>query len=132
MGGGNGVRETRRRAIGKGARLRETGMEAAGKGEGVRLGGDNGDGGNGEGRQGGGKHMECLGGIRLQSFLTLFTLATPVPQLVPNIKLYQCEEQHNQKKRKQIHAAMNCIGKYQGKVENTHMLWICIALFLYV
>ena len=24
-----------------------------------------------------GGHMECLGGIRLQSFLTLFTRATP-------------------------------------------------------
>ena len=29
-----------------------------------------------------GGHMECLGGMRLHFFLTLFTCATPVPQLV--------------------------------------------------
>ena len=35
------------------------------------------EGGNGEGGDEGGKHIECLGGMRLQFFLTLFTRATP-------------------------------------------------------
>ena len=33
--------------------------------------------GNWEGGGEGGKHIQCLGGMRLQFFLTLFTRATP-------------------------------------------------------
>ena len=78
-------------ATGRGRRGGGDGEGETAKGRG-RQGGDDGEGGNGEGEMGmgatgsgatgrqgkeGGKHIECLGGMRLQFFLTLFTRATP-------------------------------------------------------
>ena len=56
--------------------------EGGGQRGGGQQGGGDGEGGNGLGemrREGkdGGKHIECLGGMRLQFFLTLLTRATP-------------------------------------------------------
>ena len=70
--GDNGEGKIGRRQWGEGGRQRGGGQQ----------GGGDGDGGNwvGEmGREGkdGGKHIECLGGMRLQFFLTLLTRATP-------------------------------------------------------
>ena len=46
------------------------------------------------------KHMECLGGMRLQSFLTLFTRATPgtpTRRYINPIKLSHCKTHFNYK-----------------------------------
>ena len=71
--GDNGEGKIGRRQWGEGGRQRgrggnregEMGMGATGWG---RWGGEGKD---------GGKHIECLGGMRLQFFLTLLTRATP-------------------------------------------------------
>ena len=79
-GGGEG--ETGRGTMGKGRLGEGNGEREEGNGEGGNREGEMGMGGNwvGEmGREGkdGGKHIECLGGMRLQFFLTLLTRATP-------------------------------------------------------
>ena len=54
----------------------EGGDWEVGKGEGQKKGQEEGGGGGSDMKCLGG-HMECLGGTRLQIFLTLFTRATP-------------------------------------------------------
>ena len=68
-GGGDWEGEMGRRMTGRGATGRGDGEGAMGRG---RWGG-------GTGREGkdGGKHIECLDGMRLHFFLILFTHATP-------------------------------------------------------
>ena len=68
------------REVGRGATGR--GRRGRGDGEGGNREGEMGRGANGVGEMGreakdGGKHIECLGGTRLQFFLTLLTRATP-------------------------------------------------------
>ena len=59
-----------------------------------------------------GGHMECLGGVRLQSFLTLFTRATPGTPA--SIVYYYC------------HKSCSCgwfIELYRTINENGHLLY---------
>ena len=77
LGEGNGEREK-----GNGEGGNREGKTGKGRWRGGQQGGRDGEGSNGVveiGREAkdGGKHIECLGGMRLQFFLTLLTRATP-------------------------------------------------------
>ena len=61
--------------MGRGQRGGGGGNEQGKMGKGQQGGGD-GEGPKGREGKDGGKHIECLGGIRLQFFVTLFTRAT--------------------------------------------------------
>ena len=90
-GGGDREGDNGEGKIGTGHGEREEGNGEGGNREGEtgkrrwrggQQGGGDGEGSNGVGEMGreakdGGKHIECLGGMRLQFFLTLLTRATP-------------------------------------------------------
>ena len=81
LGGDNGEREMARGQRDGGDGKGVTGSRRWGRGQ--RRGGEGGARGGEisqmdyDGMPGWGGHMECLGGMRLQFFLTLFTRATP-------------------------------------------------------